>query len=103
MSPGLAAIHSSPDATALLTLRIYPLVAAAVIITGVSFADAPSRSPFAAKTVVRRTVESTSSVTEPPEPPPSRPSPATIVVIADADVKTTQVVPLQAYILLSTV
>lgn len=79
------------------------MVAALVIITGVSFADAPSKSPFAAKTVVRNTVESTSSETEPPEPPPSRPSPATMLVIADADVKTIQVVPFQAYILLSTV
>ena len=50
-SPWSLAIQARPVVVALSILRIYPLVDAAVKITGVSLALAESMSPLAAKTV----------------------------------------------------
>lgn len=49
MSPGLGAIHASPDVVAESTERIYPLVEAAVIANGVDAPLAPSKFPLAAR------------------------------------------------------
>ena len=49
ISPGLAAIHSSPVVVALLTLRIYPLVEAAVSAEGVDAVLAEIKEPLAVR------------------------------------------------------